>query len=173
MSNVNPYASPEGSYEPQPLESRSRIAGLDKRFLGALVDGMAGLALLGPGIAMVVASGAIGDEGGGDSPELALLGAVVAGVGFLALMGIQIYLLATSGQSIGKYVVKTQIVDFDTRRPADFVHTFVLRAFVNGLIGAIPCVGRIYTLVDILFIFGQDYRCLHDKLANTVVVDIS
>lgn len=53
------------------------------------------------------------------------------------------------------------------------VHAFVLRSFVNGLIGAIPCIGSIYALVDIVFIFREDRRCLHDLLASTVVVDIA
>lgn len=173
MSNINPYASPEGGYEALPPQPRSKIAGLDKRFLGALIDGVAGLVLVGPGYFMLIAGSAAAEAHGGELPPSAIMGLGLLLLGSIALLGIQIYLLATSSQTVGKYVMKTQIVDYQTRQPADFVHSFVLRAFVNGLIGAIPCVGPIYSIVDILFIFGQDYRCLHDKLANTCVVDIS
>lgn len=64
-------------------------------------------------------------------------------------------------------------VDINTGMPADFVHCFLLRLFVNGLIAAIPCVGLIYSIVDICFIFREDRRCIHDLLAQTCVVDIS
>ena len=49
-----------------------------------------------------------------------------------------------------------------------FVHAVALRGFVNGLIGgAIP----IYPLVDPLFIFGEEHRCLHGLIASTKVVE--
>ena len=38
---------------------------------------------------------------------------------------------------------------------------------VNGLIGIIPG----YGLVDVLFIFGAERRCLHDYIARTKVVE--
>ena len=69
--------------------------------------------------------------------------------------------------------MKTQILDYETNEPAGFVKSFLLRMLVNRLIGGIPCVGPIYTIVDILFIFGEERRCLHDQLAGTYVVDIS
>ncbi len=39
--------------------------------------------------------------------------------------------------------------------------------------GAIPFVGAIYAIVDILMIFGEEHRCMHDMIATTCVVDIS
>jgi len=43
----------------------------------------------------------------------------------------------------------------------------LLRSWVNGLIGLVV---PFYGLVDILFIFGSERRCLHDLIAGTVVV---
>jgi hypothetical protein len=37
---------------------------------------------------------------------------------------------------------------------------------LNGLLGIIP----FYGFVDVLFIFGQERRCLHDLIAGTRVV---
>jgi len=38
---------------------------------------------------------------------------------------------------------------------------------VNGLLGLIP----LYGLVDILFIFRSDRRCIHDMIAGTQIVE--
>ena len=43
---------------------------------------------------------------------------------------------------------------------------FWLRNVVNGLLGIIP----LYGLIEVLFIFGEARQCLHDKLADTIVV---
>ena len=51
-----------------------------------------------------------------------------------------------------------------------FVKVILLRIFVNGLIGMVPIVGFFYSLVDIVFIFREDQRCLHDLIAGTKVV---
>jgi hypothetical protein len=42
---------------------------------------------------------------------------------------------------------------------------------VPTLIGMIPYVGWIFSLADPLFIFGESRRCLHDMLADTIVVN--
>ena len=94
-------------------------------------------------------------------------------LGGLALLATQIYLLATRSQTIGKYFLKTQIVDFNTGVRADFVQCFLLRTLLNGIIGAVTCIGAIYGIVDICFIFREDKRCIHDLLAKTCVIDIS
>lgn len=145
-------------------------ADLGKRFLGSLADGLAAMVFVGPGAALLVAA----DEGGGgDDSPLAITGLVLLGVGVLALLGLQLYLLGTRSQSIGKYMVKTQIHDYESGGPAGFVKCFLLRGIVSGLIGAVPCIGHIYNLADICFIFGEEHRCLHDRIAGTYVVDIS
>ncbi len=173
MSNEsNPYASPSQIGGPMPVGSSSlRLADLGKRFLGALVDGLAGLVLVGPGYVLMLLGGAANPQA--EPGALFYVGLLVVGIGGLLILGVQIYLLATRSQTIGKYVMKTQIVDFKTGQRADLVHALVLRLFVNGLIGVIPCVGWVYPLVDIGFIFREDRRCVHDLLASTVVVDIS
>jgi len=124
-----------------------------------------------PGYGLVIAGGGFGDD-----PEFnptVGLGILILIVGALAGFAIQVYLLATRSQTVGKYLVNTQIVDYRTGQPATLVQSLVMRAIVNGLIGAIPCIGGIYSIADILFIFGDEHRCLHDQLAGTSVVDLS
>ena len=43
---------------------------------------------------------------------------------------------------------------------------FWLRNVVNGLLGIIP----LYGIIDALFIFGESRQCLHDKIADTIVI---
>jgi len=170
---VNPYAPPTmaGGYA-APAPSQRRLADLGKRFLGAVLDSVAGMVFVVPGYVLMGLGGGLDNENNSPGP-LFFLGLLIVVVGAIGLLGVQIYLLATRSQTIGKYVMKTQIVDYVTGQPATFVQCFLLRMLVNGLITVIPCVGSIYAIVDILFIFSQDHRCIHDKIANTIVVDIS
>ncbi|MCY2983297.1 MAG: RDD family protein [Planctomycetota bacterium] len=167
----NPYASfsPAGPVlEPKNL----RTADLGKRFLGALVDGLIGIVFVGPGYGLMIAGSAMSEQPDQPGP-LFFVGLAFILLGGIALLGTQIYLAATRGQTIGKYFLKTQIVDFETGVRANFVQCFLLRSVVNALIGAVPCVGGIYSLVDICFVFREDRRCIHDLLAKTCVIDIS
>ncbi|MCA8991875.1 MAG: RDD family protein [Planctomycetaceae bacterium] len=141
-----------------------QTAGLGKRFLGALIDGFFGGLVIVPGYVMMIA----GAEG--DSPELAITGLIVLGGGGLTVLAVQIFLLATRSQSLGKYLVGTRIHDYESGEPASAVQTILLRLFVNQLIASI-C--GIYGLIDVLFIFGDEHRCLHDQIASTYVEDIS
>ena len=34
----------------------------------------------------------------------------------------------------------------------------------------VPLLGILYTIVDALFIFAESRQCLHDKIADTIVV---
>lgn len=165
----NPYA-PATSVSP--MRTSMRLAGLDKRFFGALIDGLIGLVFVGPGYAMMILGGAATGDSNTPNP-MVFVGMGLTFLGIIALLGLQIYLLATRSQTIGKYLMKTQIVDVETGQPAGFVKAFLLRLFVNGLLSSIPCVGGIYAIVDICFIFREDRRCIHDLLAGTSVVDIS
>jgi uncharacterized RDD family membrane protein YckC len=178
MSNdFNPYANPtQYSVPPSNPVRQNRLADLGKRFLGAILDAGASVVMIMPGYILMTVGGVSADPqmgGNGQVNALMLIGMALLGLGCLALLGIQLYLLATRSQTIGKYVMKTQIVDINTGSPAGLVNSFLLRSVVNGIISGIPCVGLIYTIVDICFIFREDRRCIHDLLASTIVVDIS
>ena len=88
----------------------------------------------------------------------------------LAILGIPIYqvvLLTRDGQTIGKKLVNIRIVSFETGQNAGFGSNVVMRAWVNALLNAIP----FDSLVDVLFIFRDDQRCIHDMIAGTHVVE--
>jgi uncharacterized RDD family membrane protein YckC len=91
----------------------------------------------------------------------------ILGMGALfALIGYQIYLSATRGQTIAKRLLGIRVVRKDTMENGGFVVNVLKRGFVTGLLNFIPG----FFLVDSLFIFREDRRCVHDFIAGTVVV---
>ncbi len=139
------------------------------RLGAALLDGIIGGILMMPGFVVMMSAGFFTNPNH-PNPPLLFAGFGVLGFGFLILMGVQIYLLTTRGQTIGKKLLGIKIVNFEDETSPGFVKAFLLRSFVNGLIGSIPFIGAVYSLVDICFIFRDDRRCLHDLLAGTKVV---
>ena len=81
------------------------------------------------------------------------------------------YLLATAGQTIGKRLVGTRIVNVSDERKPKLLTLVGARYGSTWLIGLIPGVGNFYGLVDVLFIFRGDRRCIHDLIAGTKVIN--
>ncbi len=97
------------------------------------------------------------------APEpLRLLGVVAS----LALLVVQLVLVSKRGQTLGKRLLGIRIVLKDTLQNGGFVVNVLKRGFLNGLLSLIPG----YFLVDCLFIFRENRRCLHDLIAGTVVI---
>jgi len=155
-----------GAYAPLAgLEPASRWL----RLGSAILDSILGTVFIAPGLVMLVMAGVFAKP---DSPNPALLlaGILTIGGGIVLVLVIQIYLLVTRGQTVGKKLLGIKIVTFDTETNPGFVKVFLLRILVNGLLGAVPVIGVFYSLADILFIFREDRRCIHDLIAGTKVV---
>jgi uncharacterized RDD family membrane protein YckC len=75
------------------------------------------------------------------------------------------------GQTIGKKIVGIRIVDLDNNVPA-LAKILGLRYLPTRAAALIPIMGSIYSLVDALFIFFPNRRCLHDLIAGTKVVKV-
>lgn len=96
-----------------------------------------------------------------------MLGALMGFAVFLVLNG---YLLATRGQTIGKVAAQTRIVSMEDRKILPLWKLISLRVLPVSLVSIIPAVGSLATLIDILFIFRGDRRCVHDHIAGTIVI---
>jgi uncharacterized RDD family membrane protein YckC len=139
--------------------AESQLAGRGARLVAILLDGVIG-GVLG---AIVAGAGAV--SAGGEQPNYAVL--TIGGLLFLAYAIWQIWMFATQGQTLGKKLMNVRVVKLDTGRNGGFVTNVLLRALVGqGLLGVIP----FYGLVDALFIFRDDRRCIHDMIAGTAVV---
>lgn len=92
---------------------------------------------------------------------------------FLGLCGVvlvQGLFLAFRAQTIGKMLLGLRIIDVATGRRAGFARLVFLRMLVTSLLSALAGIGWIFGLIDCLFIFREDRRCLHDFIAGTRVV---
>lgn len=89
---------------------------------------------------------------------------------FLILHG---YLLAKQGQTIGKWVCGIRVVRTD-RSKVSLQRILMLREMPLFVIAAIPLpyVSAALILLDAIFIFRSSRQCLHDQLADTVVVNV-
>lgn len=74
-----------------------------------------------------------------------------------------------NGQSVAKKWLGIKDVRSDGSR-ASFARIFWLRNVLNMCFSFIPLVGGLYGLIDALFIFGPAKRCIHDYIADTIVV---
>ncbi len=92
---------------------------------------------------------------------------IAAWTAFLILNG---YLLFNRGQTIGKVVMSTKIVDLSGNIP-NFEKLLILRYLVLGIVTQIPIIGGMAGIANALFIFGKERRCLHDYIASTRVID--
>ena len=162
---LSPFSPPKADLEGTPADASGQaLARRGTRLTASFLDGLITL----PGIVLATLAVTLG-RGNGERGVGFTIGVVLAGLWIVAIGIVQIYLLSTRGQSIGKRWMKIRIVKLDGSNPG-FVGAVLLRVFVNGLISAIPYLGSVYALVDLLFIFRQDQRCVHDLIAGTRVI---
>ena len=163
LPTYNPYAAPVSRLEDFPthvLHLATRISRL-----GAYLLDLFSIGLLGIVAAIILPSFA---KSGGSAESVGIAVVVIA---MLAVWVVHIVFLYKYGQTIGKRLVGIKVVQMDGRR-CELWRFFVLRYFVPSLFGAIPIVGPLVTIIGWLMIFGQEQRCLHDLIANTIVVQV-
>lgn len=149
----------------------NRVAGVGKRIGGAVVDGIFVMIGFAVGIGLSVASVAILGPPAEDADPFATVGFWVILVGAAIPTIINYVLVSKSGQTLGKKMVGTVIVDKDSGVPVGFGQGIFKRSMVFGFITGIPIVGPLIALVDIGFLFTEEHQTLHDRLANTLVVE--
>lgn len=78
-------------------------------------------------------------------------------------------LLIECGQTLGKKMLHIKIVT-EEGRAAQLKRHLLPRYMVYFLVPYIPVLGPLFSLVNLLCIFGQQKRCGHDFIASTKVV---
>jgi uncharacterized RDD family membrane protein YckC len=154
----------------QENQEDAHLASRGKRLAAAIIDIIIFLPLV-----IIIASplGLIDTEVTDEPPpfdlEQTLQLFIIGQVLFLLVQG---YLLHSRGQTIGKVLLKIQIVATN----GDMLglgKLYFVRYFVFSLLAQIPVIGAVVALANILFIFGKEKKCLHDRLAGTKVIDLA
>ena len=165
---TNPYAPPRASVR-DIADPSALTAPADRgtRLGAAILDGIILMVMVYmPLMFVAVFAGAAGAAAGDSvAGALGVVGIGLTLVGFTVWCWLTIRYIRRNGQSIAKKIVGIKVLRSDGS-PASLGRVFWLRNVVNGLISIVP----LYGLVDALFIFGDSRRCLHDKIADTIVV---
>lgn len=156
----NPFESPQTEPVLRPA-GQAPLAERQARALAVSIDGLFYLLAVVPGLFAFARPE--------EEDSLVLFGGL-AGLAVFGLVVYQTYLVSTTGQSIGKRIMGIKIVRLD-RSPVGFVHGILLRSWVMGMATGIPMIGGLISLADVLLIFAEDRRCLHDHLAGTIVIE--
>ncbi len=165
--NTNPYAAPSSEVSSTLTANGDWVkAGRGQRLLAVLVDTGAALICYAP---MLITIG-LSRFGSQESNVLLGIGGALTGLLVLGLLIWNLMMLHRTGQTIGKRVMGVRIVRADGSR-AGLGRIFLLRMLVPGLASAIPYIGAIFALANPLWIFGDQRRCLHDLIADTIVVN--
>ena len=141
-----PSSTPAYSPPDRVLPNSFGLGGRGSRLGAAIIDGLIGLV-----------------------PYIVLV-AVVPILGLLLLAGVfilQMILLTKDSQTLGKKALGPRIVKVNTGENGGFIPNVLLRFILNGILGLIP----LYAIVDALFIFRGDRRCIHDMIAGTRVIE--
>lgn len=164
MDIVNPYVPGEANLirerkKPE-LEPAERLT----RLFAALIDAAA---VFVPGLLAALAIPRfIGDSS--SYGTLALIGLVTVAA-MLAWLVYNLKLMHEFGQTFGKKVMGIKVVRTDGSR-LGLLRWITHRVLVIGLVGVIPYVGWVVTLADVLAIFRESRQCLHDQIADTMVI---
>lgn len=97
--------------------------------------------------------------------RLAVGGVVVALVGLVIWAWFTLRFMARNSQSIAKKWLHIKVVRADGSR-VSLGRLIMLRNVVVWILSLIPLFG----IIDSLFIFGESRQCLHDKIADTIVI---
>jgi uncharacterized RDD family membrane protein YckC len=165
MGEVDPYAPPQSTVVEAIPESPNK-AGPGRRFLARAADNIL-VSLVGVG-AYLVATGMLHYE---QDPE-GVLTSICMLIGFAIVFPVQAYFLFHDGQSLAKKLLGLRILRPDGTRASAVRVIFVRELVPAGLTSSIPLIGPLFGLADALFIFGSQTRCIHDYMADTIVVDL-
>ena len=165
MTTSNPYAPPTADvHDIHDLSAPIELADPGTRLAAFIIDSLIVLGMWYLPVVIAVAIGG-GFSGGEPVAEIVLIGVLVGAIGFGIWCWLTIRYVLANGQSIAKRMLGIKVVRSDGS-PASLGRIFWLRNVVNGFLSIIP----VYQIVDWLFIFGEPRQCLHDKLADTIVI---
>ena len=175
MNTPNAYAPPRAAVADVVVGAANMVLASRGARLGAfLLDLAIGYAIF---LVPLMVSGALaGFSGALLRNDMSAITGVFLGVGGLIMVllciawcVITIIFVSANGQTIGKKMIGIKVVRKDGSK-ASLGRIFWLRNVVNLIIAMfLPFI--YYYIIDPLFIFGERQQCLHDLIADTVVIN--
>jgi uncharacterized RDD family membrane protein YckC len=175
MNTTNPYAPPQAAVQDVAEQASGELAGRLLRLGTAILDGIIAMVMIGIpfAISMVFDKAGVPVNGDFNFTRRLGIGILLPLAGLIAYIWLNVMFVSGNGQSIGKKITGIKVVRSDGSR-ASLGRIFwlrnVLTSVLTGMFGSIPVIGFVFGLVDPLLIFGQARQCLHDKIADTIVI---
>lgn len=138
------------------------------RLVAVIIDGLIGIAFVLP---IYWYFHVWEDVKAGVQPPLRVK-ALIWIVGFATFVAINYRLLEKRGQTIGKCCMSVAIVDLDGAN-IGAARIITYRFVPAAVVSLAPIIGPLFSLADILAIFGEQRRCIHDRIAGTKVIDLA
>lgn len=166
MTDFNPYRPPSSNVS-VPNDATHNLAGRGQRLGAAMVDGIVMMLVMVP---VMYLMGVFSYIGRGAEPPLALM-LLIAVIGYVVFVAINYIPLSRSGQTVGKKAVNIRIANMQGNKP-DLATILFKRYLPVQAVSQVPFIGGLAGLVDALFIFRKDRRCVHDLIAGTQVLRV-
>jgi uncharacterized RDD family membrane protein YckC len=166
-SAANPYAPPRAAVRDiRPAGAAIELAERSTRLGAAIVDGLIFIVMVYvPTLLFTGVSVFAEDSPPAEFGSSFMLGILAGLIGLAVFLWLTIRQLSATGQSLGNKYCNIKVVRSDGT-PVTLGRLIWLRNVVNWLLGIVP----LYGLIDVLLIFGEPRQCVHDKLADTIVV---
>lgn len=159
--NDNPYASPENDEAPAPRQTGDlNLADRATRLVAVIVEGI----IVSIPLFFVAMLAAVTGPGGGQETMFLLLFVVI-----LIYLLINLRFIFKYQQTIGKRIMNIKVVRTDGS-PCSGARYLFLRIILIQIMAGVPFIGGIFALLDPLMIFRESRQCLHDNIADTIVV---
>jgi len=170
MDDPNPYRTPRAALADTHTSSDEALANRGTRLGAAIIDTIMLLIVFVPLMYFGGYLQAVREAGAsGIQPPRGLVFMWTA-IGFGLFVLVHGFPLNATGQTWGQRMLGIKITDLDSSKPP-LARLLGLRFLPMQIVATIPLVGGVLALINVLFIFRNDRRCVHGLIAGTKVVN--
>lgn len=166
---TNPYAAPTAAAEDFQANKQPVLASREARLMATLFNYAVPAVLSFATIFVLLRSEVIINLLSFRADNSLFVGIATFLALYLAFLLVNAYLLHKNGQTLGKRFLSIKIVRTNGEA-AGLLRIIFLRYGPGILASVIPPISVIYPLADSLLIFRESRKCLHDDIADTIVI---
>jgi uncharacterized RDD family membrane protein YckC len=177
IADNNRYAPPKAELvEPGSVDNQPELAGRGMRLVAVILDGILMSLIQWP---LYLVLGGMRMMSAMSNPQamadpFSMMGQMFAAMapGWIIAAAVQMWCLHAYGGTLAKKILGLRIVRSDGTR-AGFARLFFGRGGAAVLPMFVPLLNLVWWLLDPLLIFRDSRQCLHDQIADTIVVTAS